>query len=237
MVEKKADINKLDLQKRSALSYAILQGSVECAKFLVEAKSSLSQKDKNEQNAVHLVAQMGQVEVLETMLSVMNSLDLNVSDGQGYSALHLAIYHKKKECVQMLLSLAEKQPGSVKLAKSSQDGTTPLQIASFLGDVLTVERLLLSNEAKVDQVDNRGLTALHYASLSNSLPCVELLLRHGALAKSTSVNGELPVDLTSDENIKGVIHCPFFFNQASQKSHLKSCFWRRLMSTVMTRQT
>ena len=52
---------------------------------------------------------------------------------------------------------------------------------------------LLSAGAKLDDVDSRGYTALHYASRSGNEELVLLLLQRGALVNAVNKNRETPL--------------------------------------------
>jgi ankyrin repeat protein len=64
----------------------------------------------------------------------------------------------------------------------------PLQWAA-LNNRVAVASFLLDNGADVSLGDGDKQTALHWACVRGSLPCAELLLRHGAKCKTTDVRG------------------------------------------------
>ena len=91
------------------------------------------------------------------------------------SALVRAASVDSEDAVEMLLSL-EADPNT-----SDSDGLTPLMIACGRGSI-RIATLLLQARANINQLNNRGQTALMYACLSDtpSNDLVRLLIQHGA---------------------------------------------------------
>ncbi|MDE5062959.1 ankyrin repeat domain-containing protein, partial [Wolbachia endosymbiont of Drosophila chauvacae] len=59
------------------------------------------------------------------------------------------------------------------------NGNTPLHFAAIMGNFDTA-RVLLKRKADVNAKNNRGMTALHYATDFDHRDLVEWLLAHGA---------------------------------------------------------
>jgi len=89
------------------------------------------------------------------LLATQNA-DVHVINEHGESCLHLAVDHGRVEVVRYLLA---KFPGQVLLAKTDNDGDTPLHCT--IHD-LEVARLLLKNGASViNAVNTRRSSPLH----------------------------------------------------------------------------
>ena len=76
-------------------------------------------------------------------------------------------------------------------ADGNAAGRTPLMLASFRGDLLSVRRLLAAG-ADVNARDKDGVTALMFASHGGHAAVVRELLRHGANVYARAKNGWTP---------------------------------------------
>lgn len=71
--------------------------------------------------------------------------------------------------------------------RSSQTGSTALHWAAQQGDAKFV-KYLLGMEAKIDQLNDAGFSALHYARLYNREDVINLLILNGASLSSSFFN-------------------------------------------------
>jgi ankyrin repeat protein len=76
------------------------------------------------------------------------------------------------------------------------DGTTPLQVAAFEGDVAEAKRLLKAG-ADVRAANNYGVNAMQLAADSASTELIALLLKAGADADSPNADGETALHLVA----------------------------------------
>ena len=91
------------------------------------------------------------------------------------------------ECAELLI-----EKGVNVNYKDLKNQMTPLHIASIIGRLSIVEKLLLQGASK-DSKDSTNSTPLHYACVSGSFEIVELLLQSGALVNMKNVNGRTPL--------------------------------------------
>ena len=63
-----------------------------------------------------------------------------------------------------------------------EEGLTALHLAALSGNVAALELFLSSQAADVDQTDQSGHSALHWAAVCHRIDCVRLLCQHGAQA-------------------------------------------------------
>ncbi|EWZ97237.1 hypothetical protein FOWG_01734 [Fusarium oxysporum f. sp. lycopersici MN25] len=109
---------------------------------------------------------IGYHNVLELLLQ--SGADVNVSDVDGHTSLHLASYGNFIDVVEILI---QKGAG---LDIKSASGKTPLHCCSYRGH-FRVAQLLLQNGAGVASKDNFGRTPLHHACRSGQLEVVKLI--------------------------------------------------------------
>ncbi|XP_053693921.1 ankyrin repeat domain-containing protein 27-like [Sabethes cyaneus] len=123
-----------------------------------------------------------------------NRINLNATNGEGYTALHIAAIHGNLDMINILLDFR------VNVTVRTKFGATALHLACRERRV-TVVKLLLSRrnrEELVDLKDCRGETPLHYAVEQNQVRIVELLLRAKADKSLRNLAGKRPIDIARD---------------------------------------
>ncbi|CAI7623075.1 unnamed protein product [Penicillium pancosmium] len=116
-------------------------------------------------------------------LLVEQGVDLNVSNVDKRTALHMAIMGKDgadEALVNLLLSTE-----TVDLNPQDTQGWTPLRWAAAYGQLNIVEMLLRAG-AEVDARDKDGWTALRWAAHQGHKTIVKLLIRHEASIETSS---------------------------------------------------
>ncbi|KAG2153713.1 uncharacterized protein EDB93DRAFT_1270603 [Suillus bovinus] len=86
---------------------------------------------------------------------------------------------------------------STAVSHSTPDGQTLLHLASFLG-FAELTKFLIAHDIDVDARDRNGCTALHFAVLSLSKPCMELLVAAGADLEIVNGLGKTPEDIAPE---------------------------------------
>jgi ankyrin repeat protein len=102
-----------------------------------------------------------------------NGFEVNWSNNEGLTALHLAVKYRKTYAVKLLIA----KRASVSAVTNRNE--TPLHFAAENGDVATAD-LLLERGASVNAVTSSNETPLHFAAYSKSVETTELLIRKGA---------------------------------------------------------
>lgn len=96
-------------------------------------------------------------------------VELNLVDGEGFSAMHLAARYNRKNVIDVLI-----KNGANKDLRGVE-GLTPLHLATKY-DMTSAAKFLIENGADVDVKNTYGTTALIYAARRGNLDLVELLL-------------------------------------------------------------
>ncbi|KAG2361423.1 hypothetical protein BDR07DRAFT_1409704 [Suillus spraguei] len=86
---------------------------------------------------------------------------------------------------------------STAVSHSTSNGQTLLHLASFLG-FAELTKFLIMHDIDVDARDRNGYTALHFAVLSLSKPCLELLVAAGADLEIVNGLGKTPEDIAPE---------------------------------------
>jgi ankyrin repeat protein len=143
-----------------------------------------------------------------------NNAQLNLTDFQGNTALHIAIAHEQKEIALMLIQAG----ADINLANGQE--ATPLLLALFVGSIPIAESLIAKN-VNVNQTDAKGYTPVMKAItsywehslwdfhifniglnkddwesfLDNLITIIELLLKAGANVDAQNTDGFTALDI------------------------------------------
>ena len=160
----------------------------------------------------------GELERVKDMVSATPSL-VNAR-GDGGSAILTAVYHRRKEIVNLLVArgaeltlfeacaagelerverlVAEK---TVDINAQSDDGWTPLHLAAFFGHAKVVELLLAHGADTAPRSTNPNAnTPLHAALAANQKMVAGLLIGHGADVNAADGGGWRPLHLAAANN-------------------------------------
>lgn len=155
----------------------------------INTRTTLDQ-DQDGNYPLHLAAHLGHEEAVEVLVN--NRAELNLLNSRGKTPAHIAFLEKKFPILEYLVNA-----GADVNFGMQHNGWTLLHLASEKGNTNLV-RLLLSKEAKVDQLTKGGWTALLVACSNGAEGAVELLLASGASVKNiTPERGETALHLAA----------------------------------------
>ena len=168
-------------QKKSPLTS---DGDVPAIRRLVDMKLlDVNMKDKNKETPLHKAAREDNIEAMSFLLEV--GADINAVDGQGNTALRLAIYCSHPKAALKLIK------GGAKLEVKYNKDQTPLHMAAGMGSEELVGALM--EQGNVNTTDKHGWTPLHIALQYRHAEIVEILLEAGAQAGFQTPVGRTPL--------------------------------------------
>lgn len=206
--------------RQAELHEAARTGDLDMLRSLLEEKVPINAKgDKNKTPQME-AAMRGHLHCLETLKEF--GADEFVIDGQGRTALHLAVMSNQLKAVSWLIQAypptAPDMPGkkaskiawateaitgsrSTKVLReaSDGDGSKPLHVATRFAPSEMVS-LLLDSGSDIDAKDNWGRTSLTNAAILNRLNTVELLLGQGADITVKDVDGKTALHWAAKNN-------------------------------------
>jgi ankyrin repeat protein len=162
-----------------AVFHVAAKGDVESVLALAAAGVDIDEK-WNGATALHIAAQKGRNEVVQTLLKKGAAIDQKCNNGA--TALHLAAQYGHNEVVQTLLMM------EAAVNEKSERGNTALHFAAQSGRNDVVQTLLMKGAA-IDEKNNNGWTPLHLASLNGHNRMVQALLASDATVDEMNNSG------------------------------------------------
>ncbi len=189
-VEHGARVNETDNHGETPIFWALNPNTYDAAKYLIENGAKATWKGKTGRTPLMTVAGRGSVNVAELFLQ--HGVDINAIDSNGQTALHYAAYSRNPDGMSKFLILngAEVNPLFCKHGKVSgccSGITTPLHSASNTGQLAMV-RNLINSGAKINVLNQDGLTPLYLAVKKGNPDVVKLLVEHGAFINTAEKN-------------------------------------------------
>ncbi|KAI1611946.1 hypothetical protein EDD36DRAFT_270435 [Exophiala viscosa] len=173
---------KNTLQIMASESNRNMQWTSEVLSLLLSKIKDLNKRDKEGREGrtpLLWAAARGQVALVGALLTPgQRTVDVNQTNDQRHSALHLAARHDEPEIIKLLI-----QSDARRDAKSD-GGWTPLIVAAEAGNERAVDALLTSN-ANVNARTSSGMTALHWAADNGHLKAVQRILIEDKALKNT----------------------------------------------------
>jgi hypothetical protein len=175
-----AEVDSVDVEKRTALSLASEAGHSSVVEELLRARAQVDLRDGHGNTALHLASKRAHIEVAERLIEA--GADIEARDPDGHRPLMMACFGMSPEMVKWLLA-----KGAYPWVKNVA-GKTPLRIASRIGDEETVQ-ILLAAGVDVDEPDAKLMTPLMYAAENGEEEVVRCLLDAGADPRRVNKQG------------------------------------------------
>ena len=176
------------------LMLAAAAGCMKCTQLLLDAGAFVDFRDHDGWTALMFCAHAGSVEGVRILTAC--HADVLLANNDGFNSLQLAraeghdeVFHTLVDgsfCREMALGRVSRmmemiEDGvGVNYVCASVGSYTPLIVAVKAQDENAVRVLLSDKTLDVDAVEHDHWSALMFASLRQSMPIIELLLRHGA---------------------------------------------------------
>ena len=134
-------------------------------------------KGDGETTPLHAAVIKNRIDIIKVLLT--SNADINVTDKDGNSALHLAILDDSVDIdiIELLLDYDTNRNNKAALTLKGQYGCTLLHCASIYGTPDIVD-LLLARGARINEKDNYNNTPLHWAIAQGNIEIAELLLNY-----------------------------------------------------------
>ena len=168
LIDAGADIEVKDKEGRSPLHRVSILGNFAIVKMLVKAGAGVCVTDTEGDTCLTLAAYHGHTETVRYLVSVPE-VDVNHSEDENFTALHIAAQNNHAEVVEVLID------AGADIEAKDEDGSSPLHCACRRG-ALNAVKLLVKAGAEVCVTDNIGDTCLMYAAYHGHIETVRTLL-------------------------------------------------------------
>jgi ankyrin repeat protein len=185
-------LNAPDSNRMTALHYAAENGYEEVVTHLLGEGAEGHQLNGEGRSPLMSASTRGHLGVVRVLIQHVGPQGLNEADNDGITGLHYAADEGESEIVGLLLSKGAQA--------NTRDvhGITPLMVASIKGHLEVVELLAEHVGPQwLEESDNMGWTALHWAADAGHCEVVAFLLSKGAQASTRDINGLTPLIIAS----------------------------------------
>lgn len=190
LVQKGADIFKIDNAGKNLLMYAAEGGNSDIVRSLISSGMVVSAKDNAGRTALMYAAAKGKTEIAEILMS--NGAKTSDADYEGKNVLMYAAEGGMAELAVNLLSRGESA------AEFDNAGRTPLMYAALAGRKNMVKELV-SRGADVAKTDINGRTVLSYAAENGNAEIIKFVRESGSDAYLMDNDNRRPVDYAAEQ--------------------------------------
>lgn len=181
MLKSGANLKESAGEGKTLMHEAVSSGRDELLPLLAGAGLDINARDKRGITPLIQAVKRGAVATAQTLLDL--KADATLQEENGYSPLHIALWHNNPGMIDLLLSRREVLL-SLNEDKSKQDGYTPLMVAVTHSDYATVKRLV-DLGANLNATDKTGKNAvalvLYNSKFEEDIPKVlDYLLSKGS---------------------------------------------------------
>ncbi|XP_070175862.1 ankyrin-3-like [Littorina saxatilis] len=201
------DIAIQDEQGCTALHEACKAGNAEIVSLLLhqDQDTDIAIQDEYGYTALHEACRSGSIKVVQLLLTV-NADIINITDHDGYAALHLAAVGKRREHEQIVGTLL--QHGKVNVNLKNGEGYTALHLAIIFNLQNIMKKLLADKLVNVNVEDNQGNTPLHFAVYHTDTYATRLLResRKNVDLDIRNADGMTALDLANKFGRTDIVH-------------------------------
>lgn len=156
------------------LTKAIINDNLSDFEFLSKSLESL--KDvinlKSNENSLHLCSIFNSTAIMKYLLTeCAQTIDVNLTNREGKTALHLSAQHRHIRCCELLLSNQQTVVDAL-----NRSDWSPLMLALTKTNNLEIVKLLVDNGANLHLKNKDGWNGFHIAVRTGYLPQIKYLL-------------------------------------------------------------
>lgn len=182
-----ASVNQVNAEGRTPLFFAAENAQADPAvvQMLLAQGNAVNQRDQDGATPLMCAARAGNIKIFQALLQ--KGADFSLADHAGNTPLSIAAAHGQLHIVLDLLKTGA-------IMHPNLQGDTPLMSAARKNHTAVMEALLKKGPASmVQQVNNKGRTALFIAAANNAIDTVRVLLDRGAVIDQADTGGSTPL--------------------------------------------
>jgi ankyrin repeat protein len=200
LIGRGADVNATGASGMTALHGAAIGGDEETVAFLLGQGAQANSRIPTGITPLILAYHMGNIGVVRVLLQHIGTHVMEETDKQGWRALHWVAYSGHEAVATFLLEQGAQA--------NSRDvrGNTPLMLACFEGHTGVVRMLLRHVGLQaLEEANEAGMAALHWAAYGGHGEVVALLLGQGADTRSRDIVTRTPILCGCSKGHLGVV--------------------------------
>ncbi len=170
-------INAKNERGATPLCHATEGGHQKLVEFLIANGANINDKDYAGRPALFGAAYRGHADIVKLLLD--NDAEYNVKDNRGYTPMDWAAMRGNKDIIDVFTKKGVK---------------ANLFQAAGCGHISLLEKLAKEG-ADINQIDDKGNTPLHMATLSNQKEFALAIIAKGAKLNVENKDGETPLDI------------------------------------------
>ena len=147
---------------------------------------------------------------------IQENMSVLTNKENGWNALHYSCFYGREKMTQNLIELYNPSPELIN--GITKEGYTPLHLACIKGHINVIKTLLFLKDINVNIKSNIEGTPLHIACEKNNMQIVSILVSYKADLKIKNSKNKLPIELTTDENIKKILKKAMLYNKDDDKN-------------------
>ena len=168
------------------------------ARYLKQKESNIADTLTLKNTYAHLAAENGQAEVLKLLIA--NGIDVNKTNGNGFTPLHLAAIRNKAEAAKLLLDAG---------ADPNQPNLLDKKMAAIhyaaVNESLDVAQLLLDHGVSIDAPGAYKATPVIWAAYSGTLKSVKFFVDRGAIMTVVDTNGDTALTSAKESKKEDIV--------------------------------
>ena len=192
LIDAGADINISDNNQWTALHTAAYFGYNDIVDALIKRPDvNLNVRNEDGDTPLHSAAWSGREQSARLLIDA--GADINISDNQQWTALHIAAHFGHSSIVGELIKAPH-----LNLNVRNENGNTPLNLAVYNGRAASA-RLLIDAGADINIPDKYQQTALHMAACNGYNDIVDALIKRPDMNLNVrNENGDTPLNVAAD---------------------------------------
>ncbi|KAJ3286782.1 palmitoyltransferase akr1 [Rhizoclosmatium sp. JEL0117] len=184
----------VDRENCTALHWAAINNRIAVAKYLVEHGADVNAIGGDLLSTpLQWAARSGQIQMATYLMK--KGANPNLYDKQGYNSLHLAAHAGHAMMMIYLIVMGQD------VDTLDTMGRTSLMWTAYQGNSEESMKVLIKQGALLDRTDSTGMTALHWAVVSNHLKFAKILIDAGASTDIKDPNGKTPGDWAKERGL------------------------------------
>ena len=135
---------------------------------------------------------------------IQENIDILTNKETGWNALHYSSFYGQEKMTQNLIKLFNPSPQLIN-GLTFKEKYTPLHLACIKGHINVIRILLFLKDIDLNIQSEIEGTPLHIACQKNNMQIVSILVSFKADLNIRNSKKKLPIELTTDENIKKIL--------------------------------